>query len=168
MANDGFISTKFDLNSDQIDRDLALVIRHHFDDVLVKEQISTNYWQLKSNDDKFFDIIDIIKISKRKISLRHPHVDMFQWMHHRVIDELAYKWKGIISDEGVSEKWKPTMKYKTYQNWMLHMNFCSTFKKDPGIALQYVIPILMSVPKKWRKTFGINEEELKTMEVIHS
>jgi Arc/MetJ family transcription regulator len=58
------------------------------------------------------------KTGSNEIEFNHTSGDPFWWIELILTDQLAYRFKGMISDDGVDGKWEPNIdKYPTYRNW---------------------------------------------------
>lgn len=142
MANHGFVTTRKTLTPEMVDRDIREIVERRFKNKLeIKyDKVSENSpkkgtydiwagWEfhlpIPSKNDKrdwYYDFTAWI-MSPHKLEFRHPHADWAFWAQSCVLqEELAYRYNGIISDEGVSERWKSSperlKKYATYRKWL--------------------------------------------------
>ena len=66
---------------------------------------------------------EVYRESKRKFGGKHPHSDWGSWLMTVVQNELAHRFNGRISDEGVDGTWKGNpSKYRTFLEYMKSMN----------------------------------------------
>lgn len=88
--------------------------------------------------------------SPRKLACKHPVGPWLAYVFVVFQEELAKLTKGILSDEGVSKKWKPKPhKYPSFQSW-IGLLYSSTRKKNP-IAFQTIMKEeLQYVPEELR------------------
>lgn len=152
MANHGFLTTKKHLKPDIVDADIREIVSRRFNDKLIVKRDET-YWTIepKDNDDYRFEF-SINTVSTRKLEFRHPPSDWAFWAQMVVHNELAVKYDGTISDEGVTEKWKMSpeklKKYFHYRDWV-----DSRWKSSKSSAATKLICKkfeLMGVPKELR------------------
>jgi len=125
MANHGFVTVRTRLTPERVDKDIKEIVKRRLHDVLKVEgpdlfdDKKTYGWLLsvKGADDWQFSIW---LSSPRKLEFRHPRGDWLWWAQVLVMtEELAVKYNGIVSDEGVSEKWKgDPAKYPTFESWL--------------------------------------------------
>lgn len=124
MANHGFITSKKNFNAEQIRKDLDEINQRRFKGLL---KIENSQWgtkgswfiSYKSDDQEHPHGFNIWITSLRKIEHRHTH----GWAYYVEIvfsEELAAKYNGTISDEGISDKWKANpLKYPSYGAWLM-------------------------------------------------
>lgn len=66
---------------------------------------------------------EVYRKSKRRFGGKHPHSDWGSWLMCVVQNELAFRYNGRISDEGVSGTWEGNpAKYRTFDEYMKSMN----------------------------------------------
>ena len=87
--------------------------------------------------------------NKKRLEFSSPHRDWAIWAQMRVRNYLAVKYNGIMSDEGIDEKWKGDItKWRTYREYLESLYFNrKTFKAKMAAKLctRYC---MMSVPRK--------------------
>lgn len=144
MANHGYVTTRRKLTPEQVDQDIREIVKRRFKgEVEVEyEKLSEKPTKRRSEGWEFWNIwaswrfrpkseelwkkfggeFSTWIMSHRKLEFRHPHGDWAWWAQMILQDELALKYGGTISDEGVSERWKVTphmiRKYRHFKNWV--------------------------------------------------
>lgn len=139
MANHGFLTTRKQLTPEGVDRDIKEILERRFrgavtvefHDSGLKEPPKKEFavwagWHFKPKEgllkDGYRFEFSAWLNSRRKMEFRHPPSDWAWWAQMIVQDELALKYDGTISDEGVSERWKATpekiKKYFHYRDWV--------------------------------------------------
>ena len=114
MSNHGYVTSKRWFKADQIEEDLKEIVSRRFGFIPIKR------------DDNGFAIgfgypyeVEMWVENVHKLEFRNPMPQWCWWIQTVIQNELAIKYNGIISDEGVSEKWKgKANKYPTYDDWL--------------------------------------------------
>jgi hypothetical protein len=135
MANHGFLTTRKQLTPEQVDRDIKEIIERRLGGIIkvtfdtYKDEPSKDGhwagWQFKPKEgtvkEGHFEFGAWLN-SRRKMEFRHPHGEWSWWAQMILQQELALKYNGTISDEGVEERWKVTprqiKKYFHYRDWV--------------------------------------------------
>lgn len=146
MANHGFVTTRRILTPEVVDKDIREIVKRRFKDevevTLTKHSEKPSKHPFEGHE--FWDIwalwhfepksraikedrrhsfsFETWQMSHRKLEFRHPHGEWAWWAQMTIQNELAYKYDGTISDEGVEERWKVTperlKKYYHYRDWV--------------------------------------------------
>lgn len=70
--------------------------------------------------------------SPKKLACKHPHNPWMSYVFVVFLEELGALTKGICSDEGVTERWKPRpKKYPSYKAW-IEVLYSYTRKSRPA------------------------------------
>ena len=125
MANHGFVTTRRILRFDRVHADLSEIVQRRFKGKMQingpHEEDGVVMWVMQPCKESISGIVHGFQVwlsTSRKLEFRHPFNDWAFWAQVVVINELGARYNGIISDEGVSEKWKPDpKKYPTYKSW---------------------------------------------------
>lgn len=126
MANHGFVTVRMKLTPERVDKDIREIVKRRFKNALMVEGPSlfddkkTHGWMLSVKDQDNWQF-SIWLSSPRKLEFRHPLGAEWLWWAQVLVmtEELAVKYHGIISDEGVGEKWKGNpLKYPTFESWL--------------------------------------------------
>jgi hypothetical protein len=153
MANHGYISSKKNLKKDEVYKDLQEINQRRFNGLLsIKEDPEWDgCWYISFKQKTGYESGFIIWIeSKRKLEHRHGDLWIF-YLEIVFAHELGFKYKGMISDECCSEKWKPVpKKYPTYKKY-LESRYSNFIKKDPKLGRACLKDELNYMPKKLRK-----------------
>lgn len=124
MANHGFVTTRRKLTWEKVDADIREINERRFDNILSievekeRKKNAIHYYFLAPAGMHEFGF-SIWLVSPHKLEFRHPHSQWGWWAQVLVYtEELAAKYNGTISDEGVEEKWKgDPKKYPTFMSW---------------------------------------------------
>lgn len=121
MANHGFITTKRQLTVEKLKAALDEINKRRFRGLL----------ELPKDGDSGFVITvkDLVErpiwvASRRKIEIRHGGGggDFAWWIDAVVLNDLALAFDGVISDEGVGDKWRGVEnKYPRYREFREEM-----------------------------------------------
>ena len=124
MANHGFITTRKFLKTEKIDADIREFVKKHFGDLADVEGPGEGWegvradWQIQFKGDDYSSFSVWLQ-TQRKLEFRHPRVRLSRWAQALVQEELATRYDGMISDEGVEGRWKPDVeKLNTYRKWV--------------------------------------------------
>jgi hypothetical protein len=130
------MTTRKQLTPDKVDRDIKEIVERRLGSIVevtfetyTKEPVRGDYWAGWRFSPKEGTVKEGYRFefgawlnSRRKMEFRHPHGDWSWWAQMIIQDELALKYDGTISDEGVSERWKVTpdkiKKYFHYRDWV--------------------------------------------------
>ncbi len=130
MANHGFVTTKLNLNDLKLETAITNFVQHTWQD---KVKIEINTFNNTNKTEKEFAIylndqlypqfqhgfVLIWLNSKRKIEFRPQGCgDISFYIYYRIQEHLAQLFNGIISDEGISDKWTPQFKYHNFESYM--------------------------------------------------
>lgn len=145
MANHGFVTTRRILTPEAVNEDIREIVARRLKDevtiefrtlsALPKKTAHEGYeswdiWALWHFEPKKSPTIkepwhygfEAWQMSHRKLEFRHPHGEWAWWAQMIIQEELAYKYDGTVSDEGVEERWKITpqilRKYQHYRDWV--------------------------------------------------
>ena len=144
MANHAYVTTRRILTPEVVDQDIReIVTRRLKDEVTIefkkfgKLPKKTSYkgyesweiwalWRFEPKSQKIKEPwrfgFEAWQMSHRKLEFRHPHGEWAWWAQMILREELAYKYDGILSDEGISDRWKATpeklKKYAHYRDWV--------------------------------------------------
>jgi hypothetical protein len=119
MANHGFVKTKKFMDGENVHELLTHLNETIFKNVLKIEQEDL-FWAVECKDETIFGYRKFWLNTKRTLELRHSGADeFFQWVGVVILNEIAVKFNGKISDEGCEESWegKPN-KYPEFINWV--------------------------------------------------
>jgi len=121
MTNHSFVTTKGNVKPSTI----TAFVEH-----MVNEKFGSNATMSKSDDDKWLEIhfrddngkyigsLDISILSQRKISFRQGACEFSSFLQYWFANTIGMQFKGIRSDEGIEETWKPEIKAKNYIEWL--------------------------------------------------
>lgn len=149
MANHGYVTTRKHLLADLINLDLMEINERVFKNKLTLTRDATNYWTFEypnPPDGRYYSF-PVQLTNKNKLEFRHQMGDWNFWAQNQVAEELALKYNGLISDDGVSEKWKAENKTPHYKDWVKR----SWYRMAPKpVAFAMTKLQLKSVPKELR------------------
>lgn len=121
MSNHGFVSSKRNFKKEQIILDLQEINQRRFKGLLtiVDSKWGDNgSWFISYPEHSHPNGFNIWIRSAKKLEHRHTHGWSF-YLEVAFSEELCYKYNGILSDEGITEKWKPDpSKHLTYTDWL--------------------------------------------------
>jgi len=119
MANHGYVKTKKFMNAESVHEFLTNLNETVFKDVLNIKQ-EDNYWEISCKDEKIQGQRQCWLQTKRTFEVRHCYGgDFFNWIDAVIMNELAVKFNGMITDDGVENRWKGVPdKYPTFKSWM--------------------------------------------------
>lgn len=172
MANHGYVTTRRHLTPEEVDQDIREIVKRRFNDIIdvrfeknapepgKHEFRGTLFWNIwgcwvfEPKDEKLKKTSNYIfgawLMSHRKLEFRHPHGDWSWWGQMIVQDELAFKYDGIISDEGVEERWKVTQekldKYRHYKDWVTHRWSWNPKRSKIGAKAMIKLELLQTPP----------------------
>lgn len=127
MTNHAFASSKRDLSFPVLDAALKEVNVRRFNGVFVIDPGSDTWWDVQHHS--FVDGtrtwpigLSITLRTKRMIQFKKSPGDLGNWVQFVFQNELAAKFRGKCSDEGVCEKWPPepnrAHNLKEYWDWV--------------------------------------------------
>ena len=157
MANHGFVTTRKWLNPEQIRQDLEEIIDRRFKGKLqICEEGSAEdvpFWcqiEPKNMNEPWEYKFSVQLTTGRKLEFRHPPNDWAFWAQVVFQNELGEKYEGMISDEGVEERWRPIAeKFPTYKSWVHHLHQPMSSDKAHIKAVKYIARLLCgNVPKQ--------------------
>lgn len=119
MANHGFISSKRKLDKDKVFLDLQEINNRRFGGKL-EIKIEDSEWFIHYPTEHHEDTKGFWLWLKTSRKLEHRHAVMWAYYLEIVFaHELATKYNGNLSDEGIGETWKPDVtKYPNYKAWI--------------------------------------------------
>ncbi|CAB4196819.1 hypothetical protein UFOVP1290_339 [uncultured Caudovirales phage] len=153
MANHGFITTKKNLKKDNILLDLHEINQRRFKSSLSIEETNWSgrgawYISYKVPGQDYREGFHIWLTSSRKIEHRHAH-NFAAYLETSFTEELGVKYNATMSDEGISDKWKPDPeKYKTYK--LYYNEIYGGAHAIPGFFEKLLKNTLSHVPKELR------------------
>lgn len=127
MANYGFLTTRYKLTADRVHADILDIVRIRFRDLLQVQRRDFNkretLWGVQPKRavrDAYMYEFEARLLTPHKMQFRHPPNQWAFWAQVVITNDLALRYNGLISDEGVCEKWrgKPGV-YPTYRSWLL-------------------------------------------------
>jgi hypothetical protein len=130
MANSGFVTIKGgSFSKPKVYEALCEIVQRRFKGRMrVDGDAKDDIWNVCMKDGvlRTSDVMDAYRhefsvefASKRKLEFRHPISEWGHWAQMSVEHELAAKFGGMISDEGVGGHWKPDpKKHATYEKWL--------------------------------------------------
>lgn len=151
MANHGKIHCRKTPKPEQIEAKLQELCKTKFKDYVgVRPMTDREHgWALSVQGvPKFHDGSVLIWIrSPRVLETRHQFSsDFMWWVSWTICHELGVLFNGMLSDEGVSERWKPVHnKYPTFLDYH-KMKWSRTYQQYPVFAHQ----LLKLIPKPLR------------------
>lgn len=126
MANHGYVTTRKHLSVEKVDAAIREIVTKHFGDEITKIEAGPgeggdikHSWWIEFCDDEYRGF-SVWLMSQRKLEFRHPlGMGVERWAQHIMVEELALKFEGMISDEGVpGERWAPEVdKIGTFYKW---------------------------------------------------
>lgn len=87
--------------------------------------------------------------SGRKLTMRHGGgSDFAWWLDAAILNEVSVVYDGIISDEGISDKWKGEP--EKYDDWPTYRNLlkCDLYNKPPEMSAEQFQGIL-ALMREW-------------------
>ena len=165
MSNHGYVTSGRIFKSDEVNSAINEINQRRFGNKLTIEHDKHGWFVGCKIFNKGYDIKKKSKVkyemgfdlwieTKRKLEFQH-NIDDFVWYVESVfINELAHKYNGMISDDGVDEKWKPDLtKYKSYRQYLACRSASyGKINKPAYFAAKMVERISYSmVPKEMRK-----------------
>ncbi len=150
MANHGWITIKKNLKDEKVLSHLQEINRRRFGGKLDIHSAYKGDWEISYKGDTragfWHDPFHIWISSPKKLEHRHPHGWWMTYVAVVITEELAHKMKGIMSDEGVPEKWKPKpKKYPTYKDWTIKLHSWNpSFKEKFPDSYEQVINMELS------------------------
>lgn len=126
------------MSPEGIDKDLIEILQHRFKNKIgitqrwTKDDDSLAAWRISCLSDKLpFDFVFWLK-TRRTMEFRQPHGEMALWAHWVIQNELATKYDGSISNDGLhGAKWgsKPHI---SHGEWIR-----SKWRNQPGQEPKY-------------------------------
>lgn len=167
MGNIATITTRKKITPEMINVEINRIIKERFKNLLkvtmtrysnLPEKDSYGDWEWWVNWE--FSKMDgniafnFAILSYHKMSYKHAHGDWNWWAQMTLSKELAFKYNGTHSDEGIPEKWKETSntmkEYRHYRDWVGAQ--CGKIKKgDPIMWNNIVAQIMSGEDKKLRE-----------------
>jgi hypothetical protein len=138
MGNIAYITTRKHVKSYDMMSLLQDINQRRFDGKMTIRdhcegwEISYQHWE------NAWETIWIHPESTRKVGAKHPHSVWMPYVFVVFLEELGALTNGVMSDEGVSERWKPNpKKYSSWDVWMkiLHARSLQT---NPEAAEQFI------------------------------
>lgn len=115
MANHGYVTTRKRLNGDKLAGMLAEINRDRFRGSLVIQREDDSF-SVQYEEDGPARCLWLA--SRRKIEFRHGPDPLLWWVEAVVMNDLALKVGGKISDDGVDQQWEGEEgKYPTFVAW---------------------------------------------------
>mgnify|MGYP003335243313 CR=1 FL=1 len=148
MANHGFVKTKKFMNFDRIQNLLEdLNLRLFKNKLQIKSSLKPKViWNVKY-EGYDYGSLNFWLNSSRFFEIRHNSNGFMWWIDSVILNEIAVCFSGIISDEGVSEKWHGTKnKYNDFWKFQEKIMFNGFPKKEKKLLLS-----LIKVPIEFRK-----------------
>lgn len=149
MANHGFVKTKRFMNFDRVQNlleDLNLRLFNNklqIESFFQKEKPNIG-WNVKYED---YGSLSFWLNSFRFFEIRHSSNGFMWWIDSVILNEIAVCFNGIISDEGVSEKWYGTRnKHNDFWKFQEKIMFGGFPKEEKKLLLS-----LIKVPIEFRK-----------------
>jgi len=145
MSNHAFVTSYKHFNGDQIEKDIQEILIRRFNNKIGYTR-KNNYFEIGFGDEPKHPWSFTMWIaSRRKLEFRHPNGDWNHWIFSVVQDELACKYGGMISDEGVGGRWRGEQyRHPTFRSFL-----DEAYKNLPGMlryALQHI-----HMPKGWKE-----------------
>lgn len=148
MSNTAYITTKKHLKSYHIRDLLEKINEKRFDGKMQIEQ-DQYYWKVSYSG--MWDGLDFHGISAKKLACQHPHDPWMSYVFVVFQEELAKLTNGVLSDEGVSETWKPKpSKYSSYEKW-IGILYANTKKTKPEAFKEILKAELNCAPEGMEK-----------------
>lgn len=164
MSNTAYVTTRKNLKPTDVYEALQEINLQKFEGMLSIKQNSHSSWNVIVSQDKNNQYGVYLWIdSKRKISISHPHGgDWYSWFMCRIQNELGFKFRGVLSDSGIEERWEPDRRYDSYIDWIKGMSPVMWAKHRPMLlkTCQY------GIPKSVLRISGMTPELLKCYEVV--
>lgn len=150
MANHSFITSRKIFKQKQVIKDveeiLAKHVRKNYTIQYEGDAIFIDVW----HDDKvYYTAVHMWIANKNKLEFRNRFPGEFgTWIHFLIQNELALKYNGHISDEGVNETWRgEPNKYDTYKAYIEKK---ASFRKNRVIKTMIKILAWIDKPKGWK------------------
>lgn len=130
MANHGFITAKRAIKPETMAEDIHRICDEFFPGGQVQVEGPTGptgYTTITFLDTDAWQYLQFWKASPRMIEHRHSTGDFYWWVESVISHELARRYDGVLSDEGVSDRWEPKPKnewptfadyYHTLHDWV--------------------------------------------------
>jgi hypothetical protein len=135
MSNISFITTPKYIKSYNMMALLGEINHRRFDKKLFIEE-SHFGWKIKHPSPENWDYIWFHPDSPRKLAAKHPHDPWMCYVFLVFRQEIGSRTRGILSDEGVEDHWRPSP--KKYPSWKAWLSLRVSHIKDE-VSKQYVI-----------------------------
>ena len=115
MANHGFVTTKKWLTGDRVEEALKDILEERFESKIPYKR-TNDYFEIGFECPWVFGFwVE----NCHKLEFRHASPEWCWWVMCVIQNEFAIRYNGLISDEGVEEKWKgEPNKYPTFRSWI--------------------------------------------------
>lgn len=120
--NHAFASSKTNLTSEKLKRDLEEILNRRFDSLL--EVRGDDFLEIFIVGAKKLEwsLLELRLYSSRKIEMRKGHEEICSWVQSVIQNELAKKYGGKCSDEGLTEKWVPQIRFNTFKEYFFYIH----------------------------------------------
>lgn len=126
MANHGFVTTKKWLTGDRVEKDIKEIIEERFKNKVPIVRTEDSFEIGFEYPWSFGCWVE----NCHKVEFRNPMPDWCWWVMAVIQNDLAIKYNGLISDEGVNGYWKGVQnKYPTFRLWVKARH---AHMKNPG------------------------------------
>jgi hypothetical protein len=122
MTNHAFASSKCNLTTEKLHLDINSIIERRFYNELETE-LRGDYVCVSFRNKEIYEyeVLSLHLCSVKKVEMRAGAYFISRWIQSVIQNELAFQYKGKCSDEGVSEKWEPQIRFFTYKEWYNYM-----------------------------------------------
>lgn len=145
MGNIAYVTTKKHVKSYDVFSLLEKINEKRFGGKMVITQGAKFAWDISHPD--IIDSLWFHRDSAKKIACKHPHDPWMRYVFIVYQEELGLLTEGIMSDEGVSERWSPNPnKYPNYKSW-ISLLYSRTEKMFPAHFENIVREELACAPK---------------------
>lgn len=166
MSNLGFVSTKKHLKVEHISAALAEINQRRFKNLFTistdtKPGDKTGFWEvdfgLSPEKEKWVMGGFSVSLKTRgRLSFKPWGSQWAYWAYVVTQNELATKYNGTLSDEGISGRWKPDLnKHKTYLDW-LKLLYSHIFDPDWQARVAANGGLITSPEEYWKQVLEEN------------
>ena len=136
MTNHAFASSQGRLTNEKLKAAVIEIVDRRFPGIFKVE--GDGYLELIPNapiKNDNHSYLSLHLCSQRMIEMRKSHLPIANWIQSVVQNELAARFKGKCSDEGLSERWVPEIRFFKYREYFNLI--CDHIKDDDKSILEW-------------------------------